>query len=94
MKPESSTVYQLPVAGSSWISSVELGAGIFFLHGRTHVAGHSSPAEHWLLERGALLVASIRFDREPHETYRPGHGLRGLGPREALQRFGAGSRRS
>jgi hypothetical protein len=86
MKPESQN-HEQPIAESAWISSVELGAGIYFLEGRTHMAGHSTPAERSLLARGALLVASIRFDRAAHEAFLPGHPLRELDVREALNRF-------
>jgi hypothetical protein len=93
MKAEFSK-YELPVAGSSWISSVELGAGIYFLDGRTHLAGHSSPAERALVERGALLVASIRFDGNAQESYRDAHRVRVLAAGEAVGVFRPSSRNS
>jgi hypothetical protein len=83
MKSESTT-HQLAEASSSWISSIELGAGIYLLDGRTHMAGHSSPAERALLERGAMLVASVRFDRDPHERYHDAHSVRLLEAEEAI----------
>jgi hypothetical protein len=86
MKPES-VDFESPIAGSAWITSVELGAGIYFLEGRTHVAGYSTPAERALLERGALLVASIRFDRELLESSRAGHTVQTLGTFEAVRAF-------
>jgi hypothetical protein len=79
--------YELPIAGSAWSTSVELGAGIYFLDGRTHVAGHRSPAERALLERGALLIASLRFDRDLIERAHPARPIRVLDLREALHRF-------
>jgi hypothetical protein len=82
-KPES----ELPIAGSAWSTRVELGAGIYFLDGRTHVAGHHSPAERELVERGALLIASLRFDRERHGHGRRPVPIRVLDTREALLRF-------
>jgi hypothetical protein len=87
MKSES-LMHQLAEASSTWISSIELGAGIYLLEGRTHMAGHSSPAEQSLLERGALLVASVRFDREPHERYHAQHSIRMLRAQEAVACFG------
>jgi len=89
MKPEIQNL-EGEIAGSSWISSVELGAGIFLLNGRTHLAGHSSPAERMLLDRGALLVASVRFDRDPDERYRADHTVRLIEP-DAVVRALSGS---
>jgi hypothetical protein len=79
--------YHLPIAGSAWSSSVELGAGIYFLEGRTHVAGHSSAAERALLERGAFLIASLRFDREILERSHASRSVPVLDVREAMYRF-------
>lgn len=93
MKAEYSEL-EKAIAGSSWISSVELGAGIYLLDGRTHLAGHSSPAERLLVERGALLVASIRFDPDPHEAAHPTRSVRVLGHREAASLFPAPHQRS
>lgn len=37
-------------------------AGVYLCAGRFEVAAHHTPAEHRLVEAGALLVASISFD--------------------------------
>ncbi len=37
-------------------------AGVFLLEGRFHVANHGGRAERALLDRGALLVATLAFD--------------------------------
>lgn len=37
-------------------------AGIFLLAGEYHVAAYTSRAEARLVERGALLIATLRFD--------------------------------
>jgi hypothetical protein len=42
-------------------------AGVFLLAGEYHVAAYTSRAEARLVERGALLIASVHFDG--------GHGL-------------------
>lgn len=86
MKPEVQHL-EAAFADSSWISSVELGAGIFLLDGRTHLAGHSSPAARSLVARGALLVASVRFDRCEHESYHAARSIRLLPPRGAAAVF-------
>ncbi len=87
MKPDSPK-YELPVPGSAWATKVELGAGIYFLEGRTYVAGHSSPAEQRLLERGAFLLASLRFERELLEGSHPDCTVQPLDTRQAVMHFG------
>lgn len=87
MKPDSPE-YEFPVVGTFWAKSVELGAGVFFLDDRTYVAGHGSPAERQLLERGALRIATLCFDPDPREASHPGRPLILLGMREAARRFG------
>lgn len=84
---ESWTNFEVPVAGSAWITSVDQGAGIYFLEGRTHVAGHDTPAERALRARGALLVALIRFDRAWVETMILGRRVQRLEAREAARKF-------
>lgn len=88
MKPEQiKPEYEFPVLASAWAASVELGAGIFFLEGRAHIAGHDSPLERSLIERGALLVARVRFDRDPHEAFHRDRAVRALAAADALRRF-------
>jgi hypothetical protein len=79
--------FEVPVAGSAWITSVEQGAGIYFLEGRTHVAGHDTPAERTLQARGALLVALIRFDRDLHESALLDRVVEPLGAYQAARKF-------
>ncbi|CAN5864883.1 hypothetical protein BH23GEM3_BH23GEM3_09250 [soil metagenome] len=86
--------YELPVSGSAWTKSVELGAGIFFLAGRTHVAGHSSAAEGELLARGAMLIATLRFRPDPLEASHPERAVRALGTGAAVNRFGGAPSRN
>lgn len=79
--------YVLPAPDYAWAGSARHGAGIFFLDGRTHVAPHRSPAERDLLDRGALHLASLRFDPDPREGRRPGTEVRTLAAGEAVARF-------
>lgn len=79
--------YEFPIAGSAWTQRVELGAGIYFLDGGTHVAGHGSAVEHQLLQQGAILVARLRFDGELPERRVPGRTVRVLDTREAFLRL-------
>ena len=47
-------------------------AGIFWLDGRCVMAAHDTIAEARLLEIGAILVGTLRFDPEPLESVHPG----------------------
>jgi hypothetical protein len=80
---------QLPAAGSAWIGSTDHGAGIYLLDGRTHLVGHRTHLEKRLLERGAMHIASVRFDDELEERYRPTRSVRRLESRAAIRRFAA-----
>jgi hypothetical protein len=77
----------LPAAGSAWIGSAQLGAGIYLLHGESHMVGHGTAMERRLQERGALHVASVRFDRAEEEAYHPARDVRALDAAEARRRF-------
>jgi hypothetical protein len=81
------THYEFPIAGAAWTKGAGHPAGIYHLDGRIHFAAHQSPAEAALRERGALLVASVRFDRDPLEAAHPGHPVRPLGAHAALHRL-------
>ncbi|HEX2094998.1 MAG TPA: hypothetical protein VHG28_21545 [Longimicrobiaceae bacterium] len=56
-------------------------AGIFLLDGRFHVANHWSRAERLLLDRGAVLVASLVFDGVEAERMVSGGSRRPPGSR-------------
>ena len=47
-------------------------AGIFWLDGRCVMAAHDTAVEASLLEDGAILVATLRFDPDPLESSHPG----------------------
>ncbi len=79
--------YEFPIAGSAWTNRVELGAGIYYLDGSTHVAGHGSAVEHDLVQRGALLIARLHFDQNPYEGRQLGRTVRPLSVREAALRL-------
>jgi hypothetical protein len=79
--------YELPVPASAWTHSVELGAGIYFLAGRTHVVGRESPAEQQLLDQGALLIATLRFDGDPPEGRRSGRAVHAVAARDIARRY-------
>jgi hypothetical protein len=48
-----------------WTAGVGRPAGVYWLHGRAVLAAHESPGEERLLALGAVLVATLRFDRDP-----------------------------
>jgi hypothetical protein len=66
-------------------------AGIFLLAGEYHVAAYTSRAEARLVERGALLIATIRFDGGdglPRGPVPPLGTLSALVPRRAAAALG------
>jgi hypothetical protein len=56
----------------NWTSGVGEPAGVYWLEGRSRIAAHDSAAEARLLEQGAILVATLLFERDPREGTRPG----------------------
>jgi hypothetical protein len=52
----------------NWTAGVGRPAGIFWLCGRCVMATHETAAEERLLELGAVLVGTLRFDADPVET--------------------------
>ena len=83
--------YEFPVEGRAWTSGELPTAGVFFLDGDCHVVARHGPAALDLEERGALLVALVRFDRGTPEGAAPGSSIRPIDLREAVARFGHAS---
>lgn len=74
--------YEFPIEGRAWTRSTLPDAGVFFVNGDCHIVPQHGPAAVELEERGALLVAVVRFDaRSPEGPVRP------LDLREAVARF-------
>src|SRR5687768_13260916 len=46
--------YEYPVRGLNWTAGVGQPAGIYWLEGRSLIAGHNSAAEDYLLRMGAI----------------------------------------
>lgn len=80
--------YEYPVEGVAWTAGVGRPAGIYWLDDRCIIAGHGSPAESWLLERRALLIATLRFEAEPYERHHPGRAVRAAPALEVLAALG------
>jgi hypothetical protein len=53
-------------------------AGIFWLDGRSVMATHASRAEQRLLDAGAILVATLMFERDPLESRYAGRSIERL----------------
>lgn len=66
----------------NWTAGVGQPAGIFWLGGRCVMAAHDSAAEERLLDLGAVLVGTLRFDADPLETVH----RRGMVERFSLER--------
>jgi hypothetical protein len=53
--------YEFPIDHFAQREKADAPAGVYLLDGRWHLAAHDSLAEDRLLERGALLVATLTF---------------------------------
>jgi hypothetical protein len=62
--------YEHPVDDINWTAGVGRPAGVYWLEGRSLIAAHDSAAEQRLLEEGAILIATLRFEAAPLETVR------------------------
>lgn len=64
--------YEYPIRGLNWTAGVGQPAGMYWLDGRTLIAGHGSLAEDYLLAMGAIHIGTLRFDADPLERSHPG----------------------
>jgi hypothetical protein len=64
--------YEHPIDDINWTIGVGRPAGVYWLDGLSVIAAHDSAAEAALLERGAILIATLRFDRDPLESLHHG----------------------
>jgi hypothetical protein len=60
--------YEHPVDDINWTAGVGQPAGVYWLDGQSRLAAHESAAERYLLEQGAILIATLRFDPDPVEA--------------------------
>jgi hypothetical protein len=70
----------------NWTAGVGQPAGIYWLEGESRIAAHDSAAESYLLEQGAVLVATLLFERDLREGFRPGARVERLSPRAMRSR--------
>jgi hypothetical protein len=75
--------YEHPIDDINWTAGVGQPAGVYWLDGRSVIAAHDSAAESALLQRGAILIATLRFDRDPLESRYHGRMLQPMSPRAA-----------
>jgi hypothetical protein len=70
MKPKKyeAPKYEHPIDDINWTAAVGRPAGVYWLNGRSVIAAHDSAAELALLGRGAIPIATLRFDRDPLES--------------------------
>ena len=64
--------YELPVDDINWTAGAGRAAGVYWLNGASVIAAHDTPAEARLVEEGAVLVATLRFDPDPVERVHHG----------------------
>src|SRR5690348_1065575 len=79
--------YEFPFLDITWSRGGDRAAGIFLLEGRCHIAAYDSSAARALVERGALHVAGVRFDADPHERSHPDRRIRAVAPGALLRRM-------
>jgi hypothetical protein len=80
--------YVSPAPELAWVPKLEdVGAGLYLLAGRCHVAQHHTPEALALVERGALHIGNLRFDRDGSDARRRGRRVRAVNSREAVRRF-------
>jgi hypothetical protein len=53
--------YEFPIEGIACHEKADAPAGVYLLNGCWHLAAHDSLAESKLLDRGALLIATLTF---------------------------------
>lgn len=79
--------YEFPVEGRAWTQGALPSAGVYYLAGDCHIVARHGEAARELEERGALLVALVRFDGRSAEDAAPSHPVRPLDLTEAVARF-------
>jgi hypothetical protein len=76
------TGHMLEVRDFEWSVGIGHPAGIYWLGGRSVIAALGSPAEQRLLDQGAVPIATLIFERDPHDGTRSGHVVDRLSMRE------------
>ena len=71
----------------NWTAGVGKPAGVYWMNGRTVIAGHDTAAEEHLLLAGAVLVATLLFERDPREGFVRGHAVERRAARHITDEF-------
>ena len=66
--------YEYPIHGINWTAGIGRPTGIYWLDGHSVFAVHGSLAEERVLELGGILIATLRFDRDPYGDARRSRG--------------------
>ena len=85
MKDEEDQRYEHPIYGINWTGGVGRPAGIYWVNGTSRIAAHGSAAEACLLEMGAILMATLRFDGEQYERSHAGRKVERVAVRQFVQ---------
>jgi hypothetical protein len=59
----------------NWTAGVGRPAGVYWLDGRSIIVAHESPGEARLLAAGAVLVATLLFERDQRESSAVGRAV-------------------
>jgi hypothetical protein len=79
--------YEHPVDDINWTAGVGQPAGVYWLDGEIRMAAHESAAERYLLRRGAILAATLRFDRDPLDGVYRGGAVGRVASADAIDAF-------
>jgi hypothetical protein len=71
----------------NWTAGVGRPAGVYWLDGRSVIVAHESPGEERLLSEGAVLVATLRFDRDPLDASHAGRTVERVAARRISGEF-------
>jgi hypothetical protein len=79
--------YEFPVHDVRRAGAIGQPAGIYWFEGQSTIVAYDSAAEQRLIDQGAVLVATLRFDPDPLERSHVGRDVRRLNDAAALRQF-------
>jgi len=84
--------YEHPIDDINWTAGVGQPAGVYWLRGKSVIAGHGTIAEEHLLRDGAILIATLRFDPDPLERSHTGRVIERIDATTLLKAMGVNRR--
>jgi hypothetical protein len=84
--------YEFPIEDIKWTGAIGQPAGIYWFGDRTVMVAQGSAAEDWLIDNGAIPVATLLFGPDPLERSHRGRTVEALHP-EAVYRAARYQRR-